>query len=147
MYLLASTLIATQFSATFDTFSSSQLVKSCADCSSSPEDRVIKCDKQLISNSNDFQFKVPQLILSTSTNINTILISVLILQYSKSILEQDNETKNGSRCCIMGIMLHKCMPVKSATTEKCFTLFCDCLYFRKNVVCAVFLNLLNAVYI
>lgn len=47
MYLLASTLIATQFSAAFDTFSSSQLVKSCADCSSSPEDRVIKCDKQL----------------------------------------------------------------------------------------------------
>lgn len=41
-YLLASTLIATQFVAAFDTCSSSQFVKSCVDCSSSPTDRVIE---------------------------------------------------------------------------------------------------------
>lgn len=41
-YLLASTLIATQFDAAFDTVSSSQLAKSCVDCSSSPKDRAIK---------------------------------------------------------------------------------------------------------
>lgn len=58
MYLLASTLMATQqFSAASDTLSSSQLVMSCADCSSSPENREGDREKSFSCDTVSLQFK------------------------------------------------------------------------------------------